>query len=133
MRNKLPETTYIDTFIEEGKENTLSIRNFYDSMLVGNSDRPDHIIRIPISDFFVKHRDHLVDLIQIYTIGESMYYKPKTLSLQLYGTTELWLSILRLNEMKNVTEFHLPIIKIYDPNRIKDMINIFFKRENTIS
>ena len=59
-----------------------------------------------------------------------MFYKPKMLSYELYGTTELWLAILRANNMKNISEFHYPIIKVYQPDRLKELIKVFFKRED---
>ena len=58
-----------------------------------------------------------------------MFYKPKMVSMELYGTTELWLSLLRVNEMTNITEFHQPLIKVYNPDQVKELITIFFKRE----
>ena len=63
----------------------------------------------------MKYQDELSKAIQLYNIPEAMYYNPKMLSLTLYGTTELWLGLLRVNNMKNVTEFHKPFIKIYNP------------------
>lgn len=129
----LPDITYIDKYIADGKKETLSLKNFYETILVGNVDKPDHIYRIPINDFFVKHKSELDSIVQYYSIPQSMFYKPKTVSYELYGTTELWLAILRLNGMRNITEFHQPIIKIYNANSLKELIDIFFKRAGVIS
>lgn len=128
----LPNNTYIDSFISDGKKSTLSIRNFYDTILVSDVDNRDNIFRVPINDFFIKYQSQLSDSIQYYSLSERMFYRPKTLSLELYGTTELWLSLLRVNGMRNITEFHTPIIKVYAPNDIKEIISIFFKREGKI-
>lgn len=125
----MPDITYIDRYINEGEKAVLSMKNFYKTILVGDINQEDHIYRIGISDFFLDHRKDLEKIIQWYNIPESMFYKPKLLSLELYGTTELWLSLLRVNDMKNVTEFHLPIIKVYNPDAIKEIIKVFFKRE----
>jgi hypothetical protein len=129
----LPDITYINKYINDGKKETLSLRNFYESILVGNSDNADHIFKIPINDFFIKHKKELDSIVKYYSVPQSMFYKPKSVSYELYGTTELWLALLRLNEMRNITEFHQPIIKIYDVNSINDLIDIFFKREGIIS
>ena len=129
----LPDITYIDKYIADGKKETLSLKNFYETILVGNVDKPDHIYRIPINDFFVKHKSELDAIVQYYSVPQSMFYKPKTVSYELYGTTELWLAILRLNGMRNITEFHQPIIKIYNANSLKELIDIFFKRAGVIS
>ncbi len=125
--------TYMNRYIEEGQKQVISLKNLYDTILVGDVNKPDHIFRIPISDFFVKYRDELSPYIVYYSLPESMFYKPKTVSLELYGTTELWLSLLRVNEMRNISDFSLPIIKVYDNTKLKEMINIFFKREKKIT
>ena len=123
----MPDITYIDRYINDGQRAVVSMRNLYDTVLVG--DDSDHIYRTGIDDFFLSHRRELDSIIQWYNVPESMYYKPKMLSLQLYGTTELWLSLLRVNNLRNITEFHYPIIKVYSPNDLNELMKIFFKRE----
>lgn len=125
----LPNITYVDKFISDGKNQVLSLDNFYDTILTRDINKEDSIARIPFDDFFIKYREQLKTCIQFYSLSESMFYKPKSLSYELYGTTELWLALLRVNEMRNITEFHLPIIRIYNPGQVKDLISIFFKRE----
>ena len=124
----MPNLTYLENFISDGENETLSLKNFYDTILVSNNDI-NHIMRIPIDDFFLKYRNELEPYIQLYTCPQEMFYKPKSLSLSTYGTTELWLAILRINDMRNVTEFHQPFIKMYQPEAVKEIIKIFFKRE----
>lgn len=128
-----PDITYIDQYIDEGKKAVMSLSNFYDTILVGDANNDEHIFKIAINDFFLKYRDQLEDSIQYYSVPESMFYKPKMLSLELYGTTELWLSLLRVNNMKSICEFHVPIIKVYNPGDLRELINIFFKRDNIIT
>lgn len=125
----LPNITYVDRFISDGKNQVLSLNNFYETILTRDINNEDSIARIPINDFFIKYREQLEPCIQYYSLPEAMFYKPKSLSYELYGTTELWLALLRVNEMRNTTEFHLPVIKIYNPGKVKDLISIFFKRE----
>lgn len=125
----LPNITYVDKFISDGNNQVLSLNNFYDTILTRDINKEDSIARIPFDDFFIKYREQLKECIQYYSLPESLFYKPKSLSYELYGTTELWLALLRVNEMRNITEFHLPIIRIYNPGQVKDLINIFFKRE----
>ena len=128
----LPDTTYMDEYIKNGQFAVLSLKNFYDTMLVSDIDNKNHVFRIPIDDFFLKYRHQLEDAIQYYSVPDSCFYKPKTLSLKLYDTTEMWLALLRLNCMRNVTEFCESIIKVYNPGDVKRLINIFFKREGKI-
>ena len=125
------DSTYMDQYIADGQNESISLHNLYDTILVGQSDN-DHIFRIPINDFFLKYRDELSKYIEIYSVPQHMFYKPKLLSFTLYGTTELWVSLLRVNNMHNITEFHLPCVKIYEPGAVKELIKIFFKREGKI-
>ena len=126
----LPNITYTKSYISDGQNASLSLKNFYETLLVGDINNENYYYRIPISDFFIKYRDELATCIEYYALPQRMFYQPKTLSYELYGTTELWLALLRVNEMRNITEFHQPIIKVYNPTTIKELINIFFKRED---
>ena len=123
------DQTYIDTYISNAQKEILSLKNFYDTILTADIDNVSHIIRIPIADFFSKYKKQLEPAEQYYTMSERFFYQPKSLSLELYGTTELWLALLRVNNMRNITEFHLPLVKIYNPIDVKELINILFKRE----
>jgi len=124
--------TYIDSFITEGQQEVLSLDKFYDTMLTADASNPLHIIRIPVSDFFTRYHNQLKHTIQYYNLSSRLFYQPKTVSLELYGTTELWLALLRVNNMRNITEFQEPVIKIYNPVDVKELINIFFKREKKL-
>lgn len=125
--------TYMSQYIDDSNSQVISLNNLYETLLIGDKSDPDHIFRIPISDFFLKYKDQLSEYITYYVLPESQFYKPKSVSLELYGTTELWLSLLRVNGMRNTSEFSLPTIKVYDPDALKGLINIFFKRERKIT
>lgn len=129
----LPDATYIDQFINDGNNATISLKNFYETMLIGDTDKTNYIYKVPWNDFFIKYKKQLDQIVMHYTLPQSQFYKPKTTSYELYGTTELWLGLLRLNNMRNTTEFYQPIIKIYNPYDIKDLIDIFFKRDGIIT
>lgn len=128
-----PDITYIDTYIKDGKKAILSLNNFYETLKIEDINDSNHVFRIPWKDFFLKHRKELDEITQLYTIPETSFYKPKMVSLELYGTTELWLALLRVNNMKNISEFHYSIIKVYNPSSLMEIINIFFKREKIIT
>lgn len=122
------DITYIDQNIKDAAKATIKLPNLYYSVIVSNEDKTE-MFRMPIDDFFLRYKRELDECKVYYTINENLYYKPKALSYELYGTTELWLAILRANNMRNSTEFHYPIIKVYDPDRLKELIKVFFKRE----
>lgn len=129
----MPNITYLDQYIKDGKAETVSLKNLYDTILISTTGKPEHIFRVPIGDFFLRHRDDLRNCVQLYQLAETMFYKPKLVSLELYGTTELWLALLRINNMKNITEFHYPLIKIYNPTMLQEYIDIYFKREGKMA
>ena len=129
----MPNITYIQSYIKDGQTSVIGLKNFYDTLLVTDVDNRNHIFKIPINDFFLKYRHQLEDAIQWYSVADSFIYKPKSLSLDLYGTTEMWLSLLRLNNMRNISEFYEPIIQVYSPGEVKRLINIFFKRDGKVT
>lgn len=129
----IPNNIYIDKYITDGKHEVISLANMYSSMLISSVNNLNHIYRIAIDDFFLKYHDELSNIIEYYSLPENMFYKPKTVSLELYGTTELWLSLLRANNMTDITQFHLPIIKVYNPGKLQELIDIFFKREGIMA
>lgn len=122
------DMTYSENLLTAAQKDPLNIKNFYDSILVGNVDN-DHIYRIGINDFFLKHWNDLKPAVELFPLPDRYFYQPKTLSLELYGTVDLWLALLRVNGMRNVTEFHNPIIRIYNSGKLRELINIFFKRQ----
>ena len=128
----LPNITYIDQYITDGNKEVLSLKNFYETILVADKNNSDHAFRIPINDFFIKYQKEFEPLVQLYSVPQSSFYRPKSVSFDLYGTTELWLAIMRLNGMRNITEFHQPLIKMYNPNYVKELIDVYFKRNKVI-
>ena len=132
VKGKYPDITDINRYIDDGKEAVISLKNIFNTLRVENSSK-DNTFIIPWNDFFLRYRNELKDIEQWHTIAESHFYKPKLVSLELYGTTELWISLLRANNMKNITEFHFPIIKIYNAVDLMELINIYFKREKRIT
>jgi hypothetical protein len=124
----MADITYIDQYIKDGLRDPISMGNFYDSILIGE-DSSDKLFRVPLTDFFIKYHKELNEIKQMYQVPEEMFYKPKMLSYTVYGTTELWLAILRANNMKSTCDFHYPYIWMYNPDRLKDLIKTFMKRE----
>lgn len=129
----LDNITYIDTFIQEGQRATISPKNLYETLLTCDEDQRDHIIRIPIGDFFSRYKMQLSEIIQYYNMSDAYFHKPKLLSLEIYGTTELWIALMRLNGYRNITEFRESMIQVYNPDALRELINIFFKREKKIT
>lgn len=125
----LEKITYIDDIIESGKTELHSLKNIYDTLLVRDESSGIRYYRIPFNDFFLKYREELSGIITYYSLDERAYYKPKSVSLELYDTTELWIALLRVNNMKNISEFCIPTIKVYDKDQLFSLMDIFFQRE----
>ena len=128
-----PNITYIDSYINDGQSATINLKKIYDTILVTDVNNRSDIYRIPFSDMFLKYKEQFSDSIQNYALPEFYFYKPKLLSYEIYGTTELWLALLRVNGMRNITEFNKSIIKVYTPDKLIELLQIFFKREGKIS
>lgn len=120
---------YIDSFIAEGSKAMISLHNIYDTQLIIDGNNPNHIYRTAFDDFFLKYNKELNTIRRYLRIDDQYYYKPKMVSEMLYGTTELWIALLRCNDMKTIPEFCRPVIRIYDPEKLAELIRIFFKRE----
>ena len=132
IQGSYPNVTFIDKYITDGNRAILSLDKFYKTLKVEDANSKD-VFRIPWDDFFLRYKDQLDQIMKYYTISESMFYKPKMVSFELYGTVEIWSGLLRANNMKNTSEFHYPIIRVYSPNELMELINIFFKREKVIT
>lgn len=75
-------------------------------------------ITIPWDGLLSKYRNELYEYEMTYTFTDEEYnkyaYNPKRLSYDLYGTTEFWDLILRLNELYSTSEFDLRTVKLYN-------------------
>lgn len=132
IQTSMPDITYIDQYISDGKKAIVSLEHLYDTKKVESLSH-NHVFRVPWNDFFLKYRNELNEITEWKSIPESNFYKPKMVSYELYGTTELWIGLLRVNNMKNVSEFHFPLIKVYNYQDLMELINIYFKREKIIT
>lgn len=84
-------------------------------------------IKIPFESITNKYRDYLKPAISSISLtyeDQLKYkYKPKLVSEDLYGTTEFWSDILILNNCFSVYAFKPKIIKVYNPNIFKTLLN----------
>jgi len=61
-------------------------------------------------------------------------YQPKRLSLELYGTIELWSALLSINHVYSISGFDLQTIRIFDPAEIMSVIEeILIKEEDYLT
>ncbi len=127
----------IDKFIKmyENEEVTISTTQFQDTI---ESERDEtRVILINGVTIFDRYYAE-IDQTSYYkelTDDEQLkyFYRPKKLSFDLYGSTELWSVILRLNEMDSISDFCTPKIRVPSPRIIEKLIEIMDLEEPRIN
>lgn len=121
--------------VQQIKEMDISYRTLHPCIIIKNSS-DNRNIQIPFSSLTNKYRDFLSTIIISEKLDEEtqeLYaFKPKLVSMYLYGTTELWSDILILNEAVSIIDFKPKILRVYDPSKFKTYINeiIMLESEN---
>lgn len=118
--------TTIEELINWGKTQEISYRNLHGEVYINNLSN-NEVIRIPLNSVMGEYRYFLEPYtIEIIMSDDELYlyqYKPKSLSFKLYGTTELWSTLLMINNCISKIDFDKKKIKVLDPKRIKAFIN----------
>lgn len=131
----LDRFTYVDDMIEDMKFEEIAYRTLHTKAHISKENLTKDIV-VPYLSLTNKYKDFLKQIIIELPLDDDeaqiYHLKPKLLSEHLYGTTELWYSILELNGLKSIIEFDLKNIKVYDPTRIKDYINEILILEGVI-
>lgn len=108
------------------KNMDISYRVLHPPIILHNEET-DENIHIPFSSLLNQYRDYLSNIIISVPLNDVLRnkyrFKPKMISDELYGTTELWDTILVLNNCFRVCEFDPKVLKIYDPEKLKEYIN----------
>lgn len=84
-------------------------------------------IIVPYESYVNKYRHSLDGIIVSSELSDAekraYWYKPKTVSFELYGNAEFWYTLLILNQCTSVNQFTPNVMKYYDPNYFKDYLN----------
>lgn len=107
------------------KSSEISYRNLHRMMCL---DGPNGIIKIPYKSIMREYRDAFDKIVILGDFSErertKYRYKPKRLSLDLYGTTEIWSALIELNKMYSLIDFNMDKQpKIYHPSEFKRVLN----------
>lgn len=126
--------TTIQELIESVNEMEISYRNLHTTVNVKNNN---DVIKIPyksiIREYLPFFNKTVIDVPLTDNDKYTYKYKPKKMSLDLYGTTELWSAILEINHMYSITDFTLEKpIKIFDPKEFIPLLNEVMILENII-
>lgn len=115
------------------KELEISYRTLHPNAIL-TDNQTGRIINIPFNSIISKYRNFLDTLIIQIILDENLQnkyqFKPKLVSNDFYKTTELWDSILILNNAISLFDFKPTVLKLYDPNRLKDALNEIIVLEN---
>ena len=99
----MPEKMYYSTIqelIDQVEKKEISYRNLHTTFCIRQNDE---VIQVPYKAMIREYMDLMEnDAIKVSLPDDEVRiykYKPKKLSYDLYGTTELWAAILELNKM----------------------------------
>ena len=121
--------------IRESEKLEISYRSLHPSYTIYN-EQTDETIELPFSSITNKYRTYLLACVEQFQLSEpekeKYRYSPKKLSYDLYGTTELWADLLKLNGCVSITEFEPDFIRVYDPNTFKEYLNEIMIADNDV-
>ena len=91
-----------------------------------NNRKDGLVIQAPILSIFDKYRHFLEPAIFTKELTEEQYqnyrFKPKTLSNDLYNTTEFWSALLSINQCTSIMEFDLRKVRISDATKMMRLL-----------
>lgn len=93
-------------------------------------------IIVNYSSFINKYIDFLQSIIVEINLSDEEFekykFQPKLLSFELYGTTELWSSILTLNNLSSATEFTKKKVKLFTKDIFRFLNEILILEDENI-
>ena len=129
MSNKLVmyDHTYISKSIEDSRDADFMASNLYFTATIEDKSSGD-VIRVPYLSLTQKYADILSQYVTIARYTEVQFnkyqYKPKLLSQDIYGTTELWFLILEANELHSTSQFNFRTIYLFRTDIVEKMTRI---------
>lgn len=124
----MPEKMYYSTIqelIDQVEKKEISYRNLHTTFCIRKNDE---VIQVPYKSMIREYMDLMEnDAIKVSLPDDEVRiykYKPKKLSYDLYGTTELWAAILELNKMYSTMDLtcEKPFL-VFNPTTVKEKIN----------
>ncbi len=116
----------IDDIIRSIKTKEISYRNLHQNIYLRDSGTT---IEVPYNSIIRNYLPYFKDIsydLKLTSQEITRYkFKPKTLSYDLYGTTELWSALLELNSMYSLLDFNLEnkIVRVFDPKPFMKLLN----------
>ena len=115
----------ISELIESVKDKEISYRNLHTGVYIKKNDT---IIKIPYKSIISAYMPFFKEaVVTAQLTREEIFkykFKPKSLSYDLYGTTELWSALLELNGLYSTIDFNLEKQpKVFIPKDFKKILN----------
>lgn len=114
----------IQELIDSVNDMEISYRNLHTNVYIKNKD---DVIKIPYKSIIREYLPYLQSsVVELKLSPEevSKYrFKPKKLSYDLYGTTELWSALLELNRLYSIIEFNKEAYKVFEPKEFMTLLN----------
>jgi len=105
---------------------------FLKSLVESNSDT----LIVNSTSFYNKYYDYIVDTTYTVTLSNSEYmkyrYQPKLFCYDVYGTTELWAILLRINNFNSIPDFNSKKIKVFGKNIFNVLNEILINEKENI-
>lgn len=121
----------VDSVIKKGKQLEISHDKIHLKSNILDSDGNPLIVNH--TSLLMKYIDFLDDYIVEVEMSDAEFskymFQPRLLSYELYGTTELWSSILAINNITHSADFKIQKLKLFKSN-IFDFINEILVLEN---
>lgn len=117
----------LSDFIYQGRQNTISYQNL--SYVQPFEDIKFPIFNVVTYDYLQEFKDAAVTINLTNDEFDKYKYKPRLLSIDLYGTTELFFVILAVNGMASEKEFSKQTIKLIPVSTLKDMMQQVYANE----
>ena len=122
--------------ITEAEKLEISYKSLHPSYTIYN-EQTDETIELPFSSITNEYKTYLLACVKSIQLSEkekeNYRYSPKKLSYDLYGTTELWADLLKLNGCVSIAEFEPDFIRVYDPNTFKEYLNEIMISDSKVS
>jgi hypothetical protein len=114
MATSINKANTISDLIEYGKSLDISHDKLHFKAKIENSDGSITIINyMSLLDRYMEYLNPVIKTVTLSDAEFSKYkFQPKTLSFEMYGTTELWSLILRINNLTSAAQFTLKTLKL---------------------
>lgn len=128
MAKFVPENTYtVEQFISAGHRTTISYDKFSYREALSNGNIVS-ILNV-IDDYMPEIIDFAVDVKLDRLQREKYRYKPKLLCYDIYGNTEVYWVIMRINGIIDVKEFDFEVLKMLRVADLENVLTLIYNAE----